>query len=139
LLIFSRKTAASTNAAAHLIVLRAGDICIVTSALTIAECLWLRGSVSIPKNRAQVVRRFFWHSYVRVRNVTRKTAELAQDLVWDHSVRPKDAIHVATALEARVPVIETFDRPLVAKTGLIGTPPLVIREPVGPVQARLFP
>ena len=117
----------------------AGDVCIVTSALTIAECLWLRGSVPIPKNRAQVVRLFFRHSYLRVRNVTRKTSELAQDLVWDHGVRPKDAIHVATALEARVPVIETFDQLLIAKTGLIGDPSLIIREPVGAQQARLFP
>jgi len=62
-----------------------GDVCVFTSALTIAECLWLRGSPQIPKNRAEIVRRFFRHSYIRVRNVTRKTSELAQDLVWDHS------------------------------------------------------
>jgi predicted nucleic acid-binding protein len=116
-----------------------GEVCIITSALTIAECLWLRGSVPIPKNRAQIVRLFFRHSYMRVRNVTRKTSELAQDLVWDQGIRPKDAIHVATALEARVPVIETFDDPLIGKTGLIGSPALIIRAPVGPAQPRLFP
>jgi len=117
----------------------AGDVCIVTSALTLAECLWLRGNPQIPKNRAQIVRSFFRHSYMRVRNVTRKTSELAQELVWEHSVRPKDAIHVATAIEARVPIIETFDQSFISKTGLIGDPPLVIREPVQPTQPWLFP
>jgi predicted nucleic acid-binding protein len=116
-----------------------GEVCIITSALTIAECLWLRGSAPIPKNRAQVVRQFFRHSYIRVRNVTRKTSEMAQDLVWDYGIRPKDAIHVATALEARVPIIETFDEPFIRKTMLIGSPALIIRVPIGPMQPRLFP
>jgi predicted nucleic acid-binding protein len=30
----------------------AGEVGIVTSTLSIAECLWLRGSVAIPRNRA---------------------------------------------------------------------------------------
>ena len=36
----------------------AGDVCIITSTLTIAECLWLRNSPPIPKDRADIVRRF---------------------------------------------------------------------------------
>ena len=69
--------------------------CHITSALTFAECLWLRGSIPIPKNRAQIVRLFFRRSIIRVRNVTRKTSELAQDHVWDHGVRPKAAMEGA--------------------------------------------
>src|SRR5262245_11522475 len=69
----------------------ADEVCIFTSALTIAECLWLRGNPKIPKNRADIVRRFFRRSFIRVRNVTRKTSELAQDLVWDSGIHPKDA------------------------------------------------
>jgi predicted nucleic acid-binding protein len=112
----------------------AGDVCIFTSALTIAECLWLRGNPKIPKNRAEIVRRFFRRSFIRVRNVTRKTSEMAQDLVWDHGIHPKDAIHVATAIEGRVPVLETFDGGLIGKSGTRG---LVIRKPFGPAQPRL--
>ncbi len=92
----------------------------------------------IPKNRAQIVRSFFRHSYIRVRNVTRKTSELAQDLAWDHGVRPKDAIHVATAIEANVPVIETFDQPFIGTSGQVGNPPIIIREPMSPAQGTLF-
>jgi predicted nucleic acid-binding protein len=109
----------------------AGDVFIITSALTIAECLWLRNAPRVQKDRAETVKRFFRRSFLRVRNVTRSTAELAQDLVWNHQVRPKDAIHVATAIEARVAILETFDKPLIAKSGLIGEPPMVIRMPIG--------
>jgi predicted nucleic acid-binding protein len=115
----------------------AGDVCIITSTLTIAECLWLRNSPPVPKDRADTVRRFFRRSFLRVRNVTRRTAELAQDLVWDHQIRPKDAIHVATVLEARAVILETFDDLLIGKSGLIGEPPLIIRAPIGPEQSRL--
>jgi predicted nucleic acid-binding protein len=114
-----------------------GDVCIITSTLTIAECLWLRNSPPVPKDRADTVRRFFRRSFLRVRNVTRRTAELAQDLVWDHQIRPKDAIHVATGLEARAVILETFDDLLIGKSGSIGEPPLIIRAPIGPEQSRL--
>ena len=116
-----------------------GQIGIITSALAIAECLWLRGQVvPIPKDRAEIIRRFFRRSFIRVRNVTRQTSELAQDLVWDHAVRPKDAIHIATALEARVIVIETFDGPFIGKSGQIGTPPITIRMPLIQAQGMLL-
>jgi hypothetical protein len=47
-------------------------------------------------------------------------------LVWQDDIKPKDAIHVATALRYKCPVLETFDEPLVGKSGLHG---LVIRRP----------
>jgi predicted nucleic acid-binding protein len=114
-----------------------GDVCIITSALTIAECLWLRNAPPVPKDRADTVRRFFRRSFLRVRNVTRRTSELAQDLVWDHQIRPKDAIHVATAIEARVAILETFDEPLIGKSGSIAELPIIIRMPIGPDQRSL--
>jgi predicted nucleic acid-binding protein len=77
-----------------------GEVVIFTSALTIAEVLWLRNAPKLSEDKAVLVRKFFRRSYFRIRNVTRMNAEAAQDLVWSHSIRPKDAIHVATALEA---------------------------------------
>jgi predicted nucleic acid-binding protein len=115
----------------------AGEVGIITSALTIAECLWLRGQVPIPKNRAEILRKFFRKSYIRVRNVTRNTSELAQDVVWDHGIRPKDAIHVATAIEAKIGIIETFDESFIGKSGMIGGQMIVIRKPIAPAQPRL--
>jgi predicted nucleic acid-binding protein len=75
---------------------------------------------------------------MRLRNVTRLVAESAQDLVWDHGVKPKDAIHVATALEAKVQALETFDDGLLKKSRKIGVPPLLIRKPIAPAQKKLL-
>jgi predicted nucleic acid-binding protein len=115
-----------------------GEVIIFTSALTIAEVLWVRGAPMIPQEKAEIVRKFFRRSYFRVRNVTRSIAENAQDLVWTQSIKPKDAIHVATALDARALALETFDDDLLKKSGLIGNPALIIRKPIAPAQKGLF-
>ncbi len=109
-----------------------GEVAILYSALTIAEVLWLRNAPRIPKNKAEILRRFFRRSYFKNLNVTRAIAERAQDLVWDHNIRPKDAIHVATALDAGAHYLETFDEDLLALSGKIGDPPLTIRKPLPP-------
>lgn len=115
-----------------------GEVLILTSALTIAEVLWMRGAPMIPQEKAEIVRKFFRRSHIRVRNVTRAISESAQDLVWNYSVRPKDAIHVATALDASVFALETFDEGLLGKSGTMGAPTLLIRKPIAPAQGGLF-
>ena len=111
---------------------------IITSALTIAEVLWLRGAPPIPQEKAELVRKFFRRSYIRVRNVTRRISENAQELVWNDRIRPKDAIHVATALDANVDALETFDEGLLKKSRSVGNPSLEIRKPIPPAQSKLF-
>lgn len=115
-----------------------GEALIITSALTIAEVLWMRGAPKIKREKAEILRRFFRRSFIRVRNVTRVISESAQDLVWDHNIKPKDAIHVATALDAKAPILETFDDGLIAKSGTVGDPPLIIRKPIPPPQGKLL-
>jgi predicted nucleic acid-binding protein len=115
-----------------------GDVLIVTSALTMAEVLWKRGGPPIPKDKSDTLRKFFRRSCFRVRNVTRAISEAAQDLVWNSGIKPKDAIHVATALDVGVRFLETFDEGLLGKSGKIGTPPLLIRKPIAPKQSSLI-
>ena len=114
-----------------------GHVLIVTSTLTLAEVLWMRNAPKIQFEKSVIVRRFFAHSYIRLRAVTRRVAELAQDLVWHHDIRPKDAIHVATALEAEVRTLETFDDGLIKKSGRIGSGSLIIRLPLLAAQPEL--
>ncbi|NOZ32818.1 MAG: type II toxin-antitoxin system VapC family toxin [Alphaproteobacteria bacterium] len=116
---------------------RRGEVLIVTSALTLAEVLWMRGGPRLPKEKAELVQKFFRRSYIRVYNVTRKISEVAQILVWDNGIKPKDAIHVATAVHLGADALETFDRILIAKSGTIGKPLLLIREPQAADQGRL--
>ena len=115
-----------------------GELFIVTSALTIAEVLWLRGSPRLSKDKAEIIQRFFRRSYMRVYNVSRKIAETAQYIVWDNSIKPKDAIHVATAIHLRADALKTFDEKLIKKSGTVGDPLLLIREPQPAKQGRLI-
>jgi predicted nucleic acid-binding protein len=107
----------------------AGKLTLVTSALTLAEVLMLRHGTPIPKEAAETVERFFEHEWIEVSEVDRFIAEQARRLVWDHGIRPKDAIHVATALDADVVQLDTFDTELMKKSEAVGNPPLKIGRP----------
>ncbi|KJS23787.1 MAG: hypothetical protein VR75_17615 [Hyphomonadaceae bacterium BRH_c29] len=117
---------------------RKGEVLIVTSALTLAEVLWMRGNPPVPKDKAEIVQKFFRRSFIRVVNVDRKISERAQVLVWNHSIKPKDAIHVATAELHGLSILETFDKGLIRKSETVGNPLIVIREPQAPIQGKLL-
>jgi hypothetical protein len=60
-----------------------------------------------------------------------------RELVWDNdALRPKDALHVATALDVSVGQFDTFDGDLIALAGKLGNPPLIIGNPN--IQEPLF-
>ena len=112
-----------------------GDLAVATSALTIAEVLDMRDAdgkrrTLAPAEEPRIAdlfnpappRKF------RLVNVTRAVAERSRELVWDQKIRPKDAIHIASALLARVPVMFTSDRRLHGKEAG-GDPPLRIEPP----------
>lgn len=102
-------------------VLRAAEnglLVIVTSALTIAEVIYLKGSPKLPSEQRKKVTDFFKSEFISVRNVTRATADLASELVWDSNIHPKDAIHVATACLYEIPVMHTYDDRLLGNSGV---------------------
>ena len=106
-----------------------GKVEIVTSVFTLTEVLRLRPREALPSERRIAVEGLFNRPSIRTMMLTRRLAESARDLVWDHGVAPKDSVHVASALAARVDVLNTFDEPLIGKSGMIGAPPLTIEEP----------
>ena len=108
-----------------------GDVVLITSALTIAEVLWLKGQAKIEASQAKKVEAFFRHDWIVVREVDRFIAEEARDLVWWKKVKPKDAIHLATAMRQDVPIdqFDTFDNGLIKLSGSLGDPPLTIGVP----------
>ena len=55
-----------------------GKVLIVTSALTIAEVLALRGRLKIPATERSKVEGFFRNEYIVVRNITRRISEAAR-------------------------------------------------------------
>ena len=44
---------------------------------------------------------------------------MARDVVWDTPIRPKDAVHVATAAFNNIGWLHTFDNGMIATSGLI--------------------
>ena len=116
----------------------AGKVEIVVSTLAVAEVLWLRNHERIPREDKETVRAFFRRSTFLIASVDLATAELAQELVWDYGVKPKDAIHVATALLLRCVSLDTFDEGLWKLDGKLGDiPKLRIGPPEGGPQTRL--
>lgn len=106
-----------------------GEVLIVTSTLSIAEVLWVKGKEKIPEKDRQLVRDFFRHEWIFVHEVDRKIAHSAQDVVWDYNVRPKDAVHVATAMAVEADCLDTFDDGLLNHSGQIGDPGLLVCKP----------
>lgn len=104
---------------------------IITSALTIPEVLWIKGRNRVSADSAVKVEAFFRHEWIIIRELDRFIAEDARELVWNHNVKPKDAVHVATALKRDVPIeqLDTFDDPLIRLSGKLGEPPLIIGKP----------
>ncbi|WP_185969867.1 type II toxin-antitoxin system VapC family toxin [Rhizobium straminoryzae] len=114
---------------------KAGEIVIVTSALTITEVLWTKDGPRLSEDKAEILNGFFRRSYIRVVNLDRAIAQKAQKHVWNDGVRPKDSIHLATALHLQCDVLEAFDNGLLNKNGHFGT--IVIREPQCKAQGSL--
>jgi predicted nucleic acid-binding protein len=109
----------------------AGTVTLVTSALTMAEVLWIKGKPKIDASHARKIEAFFRHSWIVVREVDRFIAEDARELVWNKNIKPKDAVHLATALRQDVPFdqFDTFDEGLIKLSGTLGNPPLTIGRP----------
>lgn len=109
----------------------AGEMEIVTSALSVAESLYVPdGGELLPDENREEVRRFFQHDFIVMVQIDRPTALRSQDLVWDYGVAPKDALHLASALTANVPQFDTYDEKLYRLDAEIGDSPVLrISEP----------
>ena len=109
---------------------RGGKLLIYTSAITFAECVWLKGLPRLSKEHEAVIQKFFMHKYIEIINCDRMAGTNARRLLWDFPhLQPKDAIHVASALSQQVDVLHSYDSDLLKLCGKLGAPPLKICEP----------
>ena len=116
-----------------------GHVLIVTSAFTLAEVLFIKGQGKLDPAKRQQVETYFRAEHISVRNLTRAVSELARDVFWDFGINPKDAVHVATAVFYKIPVLHTFDEPLIGKSGVsINGHTLIIEKPNIPHQLDLL-
>lgn len=111
---------------------RNGLVTLVTSALTIAEVYFVRINGRVDRNRDADIDALFDpppEMRLVVVETSRLTAYSARDLARDHAIAARDAIHVASAIEAHCPVMHTNDSRLWDKSGAVGGDPLLRIEP----------
>ena len=116
---------------------------IVTSAFSIAEVVAITDDRPVSPTDVQKIKDFFENEYIKLRQLDRQTVELAADIGRTHSIKPPDAVHIATALLAKCRELQTYDglgKPASKKRmlfydGKIGSPTLAIKIPSLPVAA----
>ena len=113
------------------------EICV--SPIVQVEVIRPKGSpLPLAKELRDKVLAFFENDYVRWRIIDRKIANDAQLLCWDHSLHPRDAIHLAVALDLERDLLETADRDLLRLDRTIPSTSLRICQPGALGQADLF-
>lgn len=99
-----------------------GELCIATSTFTLVEVLNLKGYNSpIPKGDRDAVEGLLGREWVQTFSLIDRVGKIAREVVWEHGVKPKDSIHVATAIAYRIPLMYSYDNPLINR-GTIETP-----------------
>jgi len=115
-----------------------GLLAVVTSTLTVAEVIYAKGASKLDPAKRPLVNAFFRAAHIVQKPLTRIIAELARDVVWDSGVRPKDAVHIATAAYFKIEEFHTFDRPLLeSKIITVNGFSVSIQAPYAPRQLEI--
>lgn len=89
-----------------------------------------RAPIVLPKETEEKISKFFKQEYISIVQLTRFIAERARALIWMYpALRPKDAIHAATALYLEIDELHTFDSDFLPLDGIIEKARLSIKEP----------
>ena len=114
-----------------------GELEIATSTLAQAEVAYIQGLS--PRDSEALIQEFFTRKYVVPIAFDIAVARIARRLIRDHSgLKPSDAVHMATALQWRLPIIETTDPDLLSLNEKEGNPGLIIRRPRYEGPARML-
>jgi predicted nucleic acid-binding protein len=70
---------------------------IVTSSFTLTEVLRVKNSAAITQDKEKMLETFFEYPFIKFVNPDRAVCERARYFVWKHGMKPKDAVHMATA------------------------------------------
>jgi predicted nucleic acid-binding protein len=108
-----------------------GRLDIWSSTVNYVECVWLKGvEKKLTEVHESVIQRFFEHSFLYWVNADRTIAESARRLCWKHQhLRPKDAIHIASALFADVHEIHSYDGDFLKLNGVYPNWPKIVQPP----------
>jgi len=90
-----------------------GDVLIVTSAWALAEVVRIKGQPLSDVDEQKIVD-FFQQAYIQIRPLDRAVAATSRSICRQPTgtgkmLKPKDAVHVATAMHAHLARLHTFD------------------------------
>jgi predicted nucleic acid-binding protein len=102
---------------------------IVVSTFTIIEVNRTENQKPLTEEEDRLISDYFENDYIVIRPLTIPIARLARDIAREYRIKPKDAVHVATAVFWEVPLLHSYDENLCKKTEMIGDPPLKIENP----------
>ncbi len=112
---------------------------IYVSPLVQTEVIRPRGSPKpIPVETRTQIQSFFENDYIKWRIIDRDIANSAQNLCWDYGLHPRDALHLAVALDLQCDLLETYDPDLLKLNGRIPNVSLGIQKPRWEGQPELF-
>ncbi|MGE0684372.1 MAG: type II toxin-antitoxin system VapC family toxin [Candidatus Binatia bacterium] len=112
---------------------------IIVSPLVQVEVIRPKGSPSpLPKKHEETIRAFFENDYIKWRVLDRRIANLARDLCWQYGLHPRDALHLAAAIDTKCDLLETTDKGLLQRNGKIDETQLKIIKPRWIGQPGLF-
>ena len=115
-----------------------GQLEIVVSVIATIEVAYLQG-YSDPASEAKI-NEFFGRDYIVPVGINTHISPIARGLIRKYRnearIEPADAVHLATAIQWKIPLIETTDPDLLRLNGREGDPPIRIRKPQyeGPLQ-----
>ena len=116
-----------------------GEIQIVVSTMAATEVAYLAGLDD--QDSEGKIREFLSRDYIILAALDVRVATTARELIRQYrntrSLKPPDAIHLATALNLGIPVLETMDRDLLRLDRSVGIPPIIIRQPLYEGSRRL--
>jgi predicted nucleic acid-binding protein len=78
----------------------AGRIEIITSTFALVEVLKLSGAMPITQAQEDELQAFFEYPFIKLVMADRDVCERSRYYVWRHGMKPKDALHMATAERA---------------------------------------
>jgi predicted nucleic acid-binding protein len=128
--LFNREEGWAENCRQVLKSAESKEIKIITSAITLSEVIRVKDMQRISQGQEAILHDFFQHEYIIIVSADLFVATKARRLIHEFpSLKPMDAIHLATAIRAKVAEMHTYDDKLLALSEKIGIPPLRICRP----------
>jgi len=100
----------SKNCKNFLLKIASGEIEAYTSLITWDEVTWIVGRILGVEASLDQGRKFLRFPNLKFLGVRRTTILKAQEIMEKYRLKPRDAIHAATAIESKITTIVSYDR-----------------------------